>query len=647
MFKLKDAYHCSVLVAKALDFESRSSYVLNITASNYQEGFSNWTVLSISVADEDDLPARFSTYEYRTIITEDAFVGTSVIQVIATDQDTINEPVTYEIIGSTNKHSLFAINETTGVISLNGTLDREAVSNYRLRVLAYSSFHLPDHAAVEIEVGDVNDHMPIFTNKYYSFVIRENAQIDATVGQVMASDADKGNNATFAYYLLDGGGDLAIDPNTGVLTVNGSLDREKQEYYNFLVFAGETQTVEMYSSNVTVEVRVEDRNDNSPRFVEPFYEVTVKEEQPSGTPILQVFANDSDATSNAYVTYSLVPDVNNHSLDFSISPVNGTIRSAKQLDRETISEYYLTVKAENDAVQSQRRSSTVTVKVTLEDINDHVPIFDEQFYTETATEVAAVNSTILTVKATDKDFGGNGAIRYSLEDGNIGNVFKIDELSGTVILAEDLDRETVDVYKLVITAKDGGNRSTTVNLTVFVSDVNDNSPQFTLPGGYQFSVAEGVVGLTVGAVKANDSDIAGNGEIFYSLMATPTSISFRINSSTGGISTTEALDYEKFHSHLLIVQAEDRGIPQPRRTAVQVSINVIDVNDNAPRFYETQHDLNTVENNLFCPTYNTTDFTVIRVQDLTPANVEIGRVTSFDRDEADNAKIFYRIEGSF
>ena len=83
-------------------------------------------------------------------------------------------------------------------------------------------------------------------------------------------------------------------------------------------------------------------------------------------------------------------------------------------------------------------------------------------------------------------------------------------------------------------------------------------------------------------------------------------ISFRINSSTGEISTTEALDYERFHSHLLVVQAEDRGTPQSRRTAVQVSINVIDVNDNAPKFFETQPDLNTEENNLFCPIYNTT-----------------------------------------
>lgn len=71
--------------------------------------------------------------------------------------------------------------------------------------------------------------------------------------------------------------------------------------------------------------------------------------------ICQVYANDSDATPNAYVTYSLVRDVNNHYLDFTISPVNGTIRTAKQLDREAISEYYLTVKAEDDAVHSQKR----------------------------------------------------------------------------------------------------------------------------------------------------------------------------------------------------------------------------------------------------------------------------------------------------
>ena len=71
--------------------------------------------------------------------------------------------------------------------------------------------------------------------------------------------------------------------------------------------------------------------------------------------IFQVFANDSDASSNAHVTYSLVPDVNNHYQDFSISPVNGSIKSAKQLDRETNTAYYLIVKAENSAVQSHMR----------------------------------------------------------------------------------------------------------------------------------------------------------------------------------------------------------------------------------------------------------------------------------------------------
>ncbi|KAJ7337301.1 hypothetical protein OS493_010160, partial [Desmophyllum pertusum] len=458
MFKLKDSYHCSVLLVKALDFESRSSYVLNITASNYQKSFSNWTVLSISVADEDDLPARFSAFEYKTSVREDAAVGTSIIQVTATDQDKINDPVTYELVESTNKHSLFVINISTGVISLNGTLDREVVPEYRLQVLAHSTFHLPDHVTVDVQIGDVNDNLPVFTETFYSFTIKENAGINAIVGQVKAGDTDQGNNATFSYSLLGSEHPFAINPDTGVLVVNGSLDQEKQEHYSLLVFARETQTVEKYSSNVTVIVKVEDRNDNSPRFDKPFYEVTVDEELPIGTLILQVFANDSDASSNAHVTYSLVPDVNNHYQDFSISPVNGSIKSAKQLDRETNTAYYLIVKAENSAVQSHMRSSTVLVKVTLQDINDHIPTFDEQFYTVTVTESTAVNTTILTVKATDKDFAGNGAISYSLEDENVGHVFNIEQSSGTISVAKDLDREKEDVYKLVVKAKDGGNK---------------------------------------------------------------------------------------------------------------------------------------------------------------------------------------------
>ena len=79
-----------------------------------------------------------------------------------------------------------------------------------------------------------------------------------------------------------------------------------------------------------------------------------------------------------------------------------------------------------------------------------------------------------------------------------------------------------------------------------------------------------------------------------------------MNSSTGVISTAEALDFETFRSHLLIVQAQDKGGPQSRRTAVKVSVNVSDVNDNAPEFFEGQPDLNTIENNLLCGSFNTT-----------------------------------------
>ncbi|XP_022809062.1 protocadherin Fat 4-like isoform X2 [Stylophora pistillata] len=646
MFKIKDAYHCDVLLVKALDFELRSSYKLNITASNYHESFSNWTILSITVGDEDDLPAKFSSFEYRGFVREDRSVGTSIIQVTAADQDKLNDPVTYKMVESTNNHSLFVINVSTGVISLNGTLDREDVSEYKLRVLAYSTYHLPDHATIDIQIGDANDNLPVFSAKHYSFSIQENAGIGAIVGEVKASDADQGINAAFSYVSPNDGTPFAFVANTGVLVVNGSLNREKQDRYTFLVFVKEFQTVEKYSSNTTVIVTVEDRNDNSPRFLKPFYEIAIQEELPSGTNVLQILANDSDSSFNALIVYSLVPDLNYHYLDFVINPINGSITTTKPLDRENISIYYLTVTAENSALNTQTRSSTVPVKINVEDINDNFPLFGQAFYTVTVTDSAAVNTTFLTVQATDKDLDKNAAIEYLFLKGNSGTVFSIDQESGSLSVAKELDREKVEVYHLIVQAKDGGNKSTAVNVTVLVGDVNDNSPQFTSLDGHQFSVIEETSGLTVGNIKANDSDIGRNAQIIYSLMNTPSSKSFRINSSTGEIFTSKALDYEVSRSHILVVQAEDQGLPQSRRTAVQVSINVIDINDNAPKFFNVQPDVKELKNLLACIAYNTTESTVFRVQDLTPANTEIGRVTAFDRDSSVNSKISYHIEGN-
>jgi len=647
MFKLQDAYHCNVLVAKALNFESKSSYLLNITASNYRSSFSNWTLLSVEVADEDDLPVRFTAFEYRAFVREDATVATSIVQVSASDQDQLNAAVTYKIVHWDGKQGLFVINASSGVISLNGSLDRESREEYRLRVLARSTFHLPDHATVVITIADINDNQPVFSNQTYWFAIAENSDIGAIVGQVKATDTDQGYNGTFAFSLLDEGSQFAIDPLTGVISVGDLLDHEKQEHYGLVVIAKETLSVEQYSSNVTVTIKVEDRNDNSPRFSHRLYNVAIKEELPGGTEILQVFANDSDSSSNGAVKYSFVPDGSGHYKNFNIDPNNGSIATARRLDREDTCEYFLTVKAEDSASDQRKRSSTVPVKIVLQDINDNFPSFEKMSYTVTISEATEINRSVIAVKATDNDAGQNGLINYSINDGNISDVFRMNSSSGTMYVSEKLDREKVNSYHLVVTAKDGGNKSSVVNLTVYVTDVNDNSPQFTSPAGYQFSVKEGSAGSILGAVEATDKDAGENGEITYSFMPTPSSPSFRINSSTGVITTAEGLDYETLRSHMLIVQAEDHGISQPRRAAVKVSISVTDVNDNAPQFFGTQPELYTVKHNLLCGSVTSTDLVVLQVEDLLPANSKIGRMNSFDKDgDAVNAAINYYMQGN-
>ena len=195
---------------------------------------------------------------------------------------------------------------------------------------------------------------------------------------------------------------------------------------------------------------------------------------------------------------------------------------------------------------------------------------------------------------------------------------------GVVTLSRGLDRETRDAYLLTITSSDEGNplKSSFVKLAITVLDVNDNAPQFnasSLQGGIKENLPGGSF---VMRVMATDADIGTNAQLVYNVTTKEYTDVFALNSLTGEITTQKSLDREIQDRYTLKVSVRDKGDPQLMSLA-DVTINVIDVDDNCPKFEPTEYNL-TISENL-------------------PFNQSIVQVTATDIDLMDSTKMQYAI----
>ncbi|XP_048581448.1 cadherin-23 isoform X2 [Nematostella vectensis] len=587
-----------IRLARELDFEQMTQYKLNISASNPltndtvipKNGLSNWTMVTVNVLDADDLPVRFNNYSYSASIPENAAMGSVVMQVHAKDLDkSINAPVTYAIDKETNPLRMFNIANITGEITLNGSLDRETIAEYRLRILAYCTIY-QDHTEVLITVTDVNDNIPLFTLPSYNTTVNENAAIGTYVIQVQAEDIDQGVNASFIYEIAYASHEFVIGEHSGIIIVNGTLDREKKDFYSITVIARETETSGGFHSNVTITVMLRDENDNSPIFSRALYSSPIYENEPPGTFVIQVSANDSDIGSNAMVSYAVLADAEGHYQYFKINAKNGTITTSRRLDRENITTFRLRVTASDGAPLSTIRVSVVDVVVTVLDINDNSPEFVRPSYNFSVIETALPGALLGIISAVDRDKDLNGNIVYIITEGNVEGSFIIDARSGLLQLNHTLDREVVSKHSLRVTASDrggefmadGSSLNTTINVTVNVLDSNDNIPVCNKVY-YTISIPENTsVGQSLIHLNCTDQDSGENAHLLYHMVSGHSK--FVVDNVTGIMSLNKLLDFEEKPTVFTVaIEVIDHGRP-PLSLVVFVNVTVDNVNDNYPSF---------------------------------------------------------------
>uniref|UniRef100_A0A672FW27 Cadherin-12 n=1 Tax=Salarias fasciatus TaxID=181472 RepID=A0A672FW27_SALFA len=426
------------------------------------------------------------------------------------------------------------------------------------------------------------------------FVLEEYMGSEPQYVGKLHTDMDHGDSEVKYTLSGEGAGSIfTIDQITGDIHALVGLDREEKSFYTLKAQAVDIHTGVPLEPESEFIIKVQDINDNEPRFPDGPYSASVPEMSPTGTYVTQVTATDADDPTygnSARIVYSILQG----QPYFSVDPKTGVIRTAlANMDREVKEEYQVLLQAKDMGGQLGGLASTTTINITLSDVNDNPPRFAKSIFYLRVPESASVGSAVGRIRAHDLDAGSNAWVDYAIVPGDEGNMFDIishdQSQEGVVLLKKTLDYETKKSYTFKVEASNAqldprflhlGPFKDSVTVKVNVLDV-DEPPVFTKPS-YTMEVYEDTPpGSIIGSVTAHDLD-ASSSAVRYSLeWQTESDGCFDIDTVEGIISTNEYLDRETAVQHNITVIATKLNNPL-LSSKVAVTVNVLDVNEFPP-----------------------------------------------------------------
>ncbi|XP_042548928.1 protocadherin Fat 4, partial [Dipodomys spectabilis] len=566
-------------IKSELDRELQDRYVLMVVASDRAiEPLSATVNVTVILEDVNDNRPLFNSTNYMFYFEEEQAAGSFVGKVSAADKDLgPNGEVRYSFEMAQPDFELHAI---TGEITSTRQFDRE--SFVRQRGNAMFSFTviamdqglphvLKDQASVHVYMKDINDNAPKFLKDFYQATISETAANLTQVLRVSASDVDEGNNGLIHYYLIKGNEErhFAVDSISGQVTLIGTLDYETTPAYSLVIQAVDSGAISL-NSTCTLTIEILDENDNNPSFPKATLMVDVLENMRVGELVSSVTATDSDSGDNADLHYSIT-GTNNHGT-FSISPNTGSIFLAKKLDFETQSLYKLNITAKDHG--RPPRSSTMSVVIQVRDSNDNAPSFPPGDIFKSIEENIPVGSPVLSVTAHDPDADINGRLAYAIvQQRPRGGHFCIDEAQGVIYTSAEIDREFANLFELTVRASDQAvpvetRRCALKNVTILVTDLNDNVPTFISQNALAVDPAT-VAGSVLTTLLAADPDEGVNGEVEYEIVNGDAG-AFSVDRFSGDLRVAAALVPSRL-VYNLIVAATDLG-PERRRSTTELTV---------------------------------------------------------------------------
>ncbi|XP_073722817.1 protocadherin-15b isoform X2 [Misgurnus anguillicaudatus] len=561
---------------RPVDREEQQTYGLTMIASDGVQESSPATI-NITVIDTNDNTPTFPNVSYSVNVYTNIQPGDAVLQLTAIDADEgLNGLVSYRILAGDLGH--FTINDGTGLITVVPGVNLTVGRSYALTVRASDSGPPAQRRSsittVYIEVLPPNNQSPPrFPQLIYSLEVSEAMRTGATLLNLQATDRER-DPITYTILSGDQNNVFEVSQTSGQLLLAKTLDREITDHYTLTVTASDGKPDG--TSTATVIIVVTDVNDNDPVF-DPLLplNLTVQEEEANAF-VGQVKATDLDSGVNGQVRYHLVT----HTDLFRISS-DGGIFTAVPLDREERAHYHLLVEAWDGAKDPRR--ATLTLSVTVLDVDDNSPVFSQPSYHVTLPENSPAGLIILNVSAVDPDLDAN--VTYSIRNVEARQMFAVNPLTGELRVLRLLDFEELlpnrTTQSFVVEAADGGGGKMPPGLasvTVTVMDMNDFSPVFTQPLYRGMVAPNAIKGTVVTTVHADDADTQGTAasRVHYKvdLAQFPYSSSiFDVEENSGNVFTRVNLNEEPNTKFSLAVIAYDDGKPMMfNKTLVEITV---------------------------------------------------------------------------
>ncbi|XP_078145412.1 protocadherin beta-15-like [Centroberyx gerrardi] len=547
--------------------------------------------LSLHIQDVNDNSPQFKDDLIEMEIWESAEKGSRFSIEEAHDADIGQNSVQrYDL--QKNDHFILAVDSNKVELVMENKLDREREKDINLLLTALDGGRPQRSGTVVIHVTvlDANDNAPVFSQAVYKASLPENSPVDTVVVSVSATDADDGLNGEvtydFGHVSEEDGKIFSIDRKTGEIRVIGVADFEEVTSFEMRVKAKDGLGLTSYAK---VLLDVTDVNDNAPVIYLKSLTNPIPENVSPHTEVGIINVQDRDSENNRLVRcsiqqnvpFKLVPSIKNYY----------SLVTTGQLDRELESDYNITITATDEG--SPPLSSSKSVQLSVADVNDNPPVFEEQSYSAYVTENNKPGSTLCSVTARDPDWRQNGTVIYSLIAGEVNGApvssyLSVNGDTGAIHAVRSLDYEQFKSFKVHVMARDNGSPplSSNVTVSVFITDVNDNSPQILYPAPEGNSFMTELVpraahgGSLVSKVIAVDADSGQNAWLSYHIVKSTDPGLFTIGLHSGEIRTQRDISESDSMKQNLIVAVKDNGQPTLSATSAMfllISDNLAEV----------------------------------------------------------------------
>ncbi|XP_059478412.1 cadherin-87A [Neocloeon triangulifer] len=637
---------------QSLDYENpnQRKFFLQIVAeeTNTSQRLSSTASLVISVQDVNDNAPVFAEESYVVVVSEDAKPGTVISSITATDMDSGKfgtSGLVYSLKGDGAER--FVVGKKTGVISVaecpEGKLGVSPCLDFETKADYYLSYKATDDdgegqsvtVPLKISLTDANDNPPHFIHPGYRAQVDEGSTKFDSFLIVQAEDPDITSKITYSIIDGDPQNMFNLDPSSGEFTIRAKDGVSGAEEIILGIRASDGR----FFDDTTIKLTIRDINNNAPVFDMESYVTSIPEDINIGSSIERIHASDADTGNNSRINYFIESGAFEH---FKVNPQSGVIDVVAKLDFDRISLYKIKLLAVDGGTPSLTGTATLTVNII--DSNDKQAVFTPVTQRAEVSEDAAVGTMVHQLLADDPDVEGPDGLEYAIVEpysfvdtsgkqvtpsDELKAFFDVNKNTGAVHVASKLDRQKVAVVRLTVRVTDTSAKKLQEGLgtlVITIVGVNERSPEFPAPWTHEkpqlkVSLSEEMpIGTVVGNFEATDPDSAS----ITKYEINPESKYFEINNLTGIVKTKQRIDFEETSELSFRIVAWDSGQP-PLSSAAHVTVNINNVNDEAPMFLKDNYQGSVRENS--------------------PSGTFVAQVSAVDKDKGEFGKVSYALQG--